>query len=82
MNKQWMAVVAAVTLVQGCATVDRGSIPVVDSGAPVSEEVAARQGYRAPAAVATFLFVLPPAPNKKAASSVPIFRVVTGPPLF
>ncbi|AWT12603.1 hypothetical protein DM292_02315 [Stutzerimonas frequens] len=48
-----MAVVAAVTLVQGCATVDRGSIPVVDSGAPVSEEVAARQGYRAPAAVAT-----------------------------
>ncbi len=53
MNKQWMAVVAAVALVQGCATVDRGSIPVVDSGAPVSEEVAARQGYRAPAAVAT-----------------------------
>lgn len=53
MNKQWMAVVAVVTLVQGCATVDRGSIPVVDSGAPVSEEVAARQGYRAPAAVAT-----------------------------
>lgn len=53
MNKQWMAVVAAATLVQGCATVDRGSIPVVDSGAPVSEEVAARQGYRAPAAVAT-----------------------------
>ncbi len=53
MNKQWMAVVAAVTLVQGCATVDRGSIPVVDSGAPVSEEVAARQGYRAPVAVAT-----------------------------
>lgn len=53
MNKQWIAVVAAVTLVQGCATVDRGSIPVVDSGAPVSEEVAARQGYRAPAAVAT-----------------------------
>ncbi|MEC7473103.1 MAG: tetratricopeptide repeat protein [Pseudomonadota bacterium] len=48
-----MAVVAAVALVQGCATVDRGSIPVVDSGAPVSEEVAARQGYRAPAAVAT-----------------------------
>ncbi|TDL97712.1 tetratricopeptide repeat protein [Stutzerimonas stutzeri ATCC 17588 = LMG 11199] len=47
-----MAVVAAVALVQGCATVDRGSIPVVDSGAPVSEEVAARQGYRAPAAVA------------------------------
>ncbi len=53
MNKQWMAVVAAAALVQGCATVDRGSIPVVDSGAPVSEEVAARQGYRAPTAAAT-----------------------------
>jgi len=49
-NKQWMAVVTAVVLIQGCATVDRRSIPVVDSGAPVSEEVAARQGYRAPPA--------------------------------
>lgn len=53
MNKQWLAMVATVALVQGCATVDRGSIPVVDSGAPVSEEMAARQGYRAPAAAAT-----------------------------
>ncbi|GCA58102.1 hypothetical protein PSCT_04322 [Pseudomonas sp. SCT] len=50
MNKQWMAVVTAVVLIQGCATVDRRSIPVVDSGAPVSEEMAARQGYRAPPA--------------------------------
>jgi len=49
-NKQWMAVVTAVVLIQGCATVDRRSIPVVDSGAPVSEEMAARQGYRAPPA--------------------------------
>ncbi|MCQ4296675.1 tetratricopeptide repeat protein [Pseudomonas stutzeri] len=45
-----MAVVTAVVLIQGCATVDRRSIPVVDSGAPVSEELAARQGYRAPPA--------------------------------
>ncbi|MCQ4301577.1 tetratricopeptide repeat protein [Pseudomonas songnenensis] len=48
-----MAVVTAVVLIQGCATVDRRSIPVVDSGAPVSEEVAARQGYRAPPAPTT-----------------------------
>ena len=52
MNKQWIAVVAAVVLIQGCATVDRRSIPVVDAGAPVSEEMAARQAYRAPAATA------------------------------
>ncbi|MBD9409199.1 tetratricopeptide repeat protein [Stutzerimonas stutzeri] len=47
-----MAVVAAVVLIQGCATVDRRSIPVVDAGAPVSEEMAARRAYRAPAATA------------------------------
>src|SRR5690606_36711752 len=41
----------AATLVQGCATVDRGAIPVVDAGAPVSEETAGRQAYRAPAPV-------------------------------
>ena len=52
MNKQWIAVVAAVVLIQGCATVDRRSIPVVDAGAPVSEEMAARQAYRAPVATA------------------------------
>lgn len=52
MNKQWIAVVAAVVLIQGCATVDRRSIPVVDAGAPVSEEMAARRAYRAPAATA------------------------------
>ncbi len=52
MNKQWMSVLAVAALMQGCATVDRRAIPVVDAGAPVSEEVAARQGYRAPAAPA------------------------------
>lgn len=45
-NKRWMVVLAAAALAQGCATVNRGAIPVVDSGAPVSEEVSARQGYR------------------------------------
>lgn len=46
LNKQWMMVVMAAVLVQGCATVKRGAIPVVDSGAPVSEEVSARQALR------------------------------------
>lgn len=41
-----MIVLAAAVLVQGCATVKRGAIPVVDSGAPVSEEVSARQPAR------------------------------------
>ncbi len=45
-NKRWMVVLVAAALTQGCATVNRGAIPVVDSGAPVSEEVAARQAYR------------------------------------
>lgn len=44
-----MTLLTAVVLVQGCATVDRGAIPVVDSGAPVSEEIAARQAARQPA---------------------------------
>lgn len=37
MSKQWMSVLAALVLLPGCATVNRGSIPVVDAGAPVSE---------------------------------------------
>ncbi len=45
-SKQWMTIVAAAVLVQGCATVERGAIPVVDAGAPVSEEVSARQPSR------------------------------------
>lgn len=45
-NKRWMVVLAAAALAQGCTTVNRGSIPVVDSGAPVSEEASARQAYR------------------------------------
>ena len=41
-----MTLLAAAVLVQGCATVERGAIPVVDSGAPVSEEISARQAGR------------------------------------
>lgn len=46
LNKHWMMLAAAVVLVPGCATVKRGAIPVVDSGAPVSEEISTRQAYR------------------------------------
>lgn len=53
MNKQWMGILIAAALVQGCATVDKGAIPVVDAGAPVSEETAGRQGYRAQMPAAT-----------------------------
>lgn len=45
-NKRWMVVLAAAALAQGCATVNSGAIPVVDSGTPVSEEGSARQAYR------------------------------------
>jgi len=53
LNKQWMGILIVATLAQGCATVDRGAIPVVDAGAPVSEETAGRPAYRAPVAIAT-----------------------------
>lgn len=41
-----MVVLVASVLLPGCASVKRGAIPVVDSGAPVSEEVSARQPNR------------------------------------
>ncbi|GAB6388006.1 penicillin-binding protein activator LpoP [Stutzerimonas marianensis] len=43
MKRYWMALVAGLVLVQGCASVKRGAIPVVDAGAPVSEEVSSRR---------------------------------------
>ena len=36
MNKWWIAAVSALALLNGCASVPQGSIPVVDSGVPVS----------------------------------------------
>lgn len=36
MNKLWIAAVSALALLNGCASVPQGSIPVVDSGVPVS----------------------------------------------
>ena len=36
MNKWWIPAVSALALLNGCASVPQGSIPVVDSGVPVS----------------------------------------------
>ncbi|MEX3773869.1 hypothetical protein [Pseudomonas sp. MYb118] len=48
MNKWLIPAVTAVALLSGCSTVQRGSIPVVDSGSAVSnsERVSASGGYR------------------------------------
>lgn len=48
MNKWLIPAVAAVALLSGCSTVQRGSIPVVDSGTVVSnsERISANGGFR------------------------------------
>ena len=48
MNKLWLSVLAASLMLAGCATPQRGAIPVVDSGAPLSNEepLAGNGGYR------------------------------------
>ena len=45
MNKWWIPAVSAFALLNGCASVPQGSIPVVDSGVPVSnnERVSAQR---------------------------------------
>ena len=45
MNKLWIAAVSALALLNGCASVPQGSIPVVDSGVAVSnnERVSAQR---------------------------------------
>ncbi len=47
MNKWWFPAVTALALLNGCASVPQGSIPVVDSGTAVSnsERVSANRGY-------------------------------------
>ena len=56
MNKWWFPAVTALALLNGCASVPQGSIPVVDSGSKVSnnERVSANRqtNYRAPVAQA------------------------------
>lgn len=48
MNKWWIAAMTALAMVSGCANVQRGSIPVVDSGTAVSnnERISANGGFR------------------------------------
>lgn len=48
MNKLWLSVLAASVMLAGCATPQRGAIPVVDSGAPLSNEepLAGNGAYR------------------------------------
>ncbi|WP_277589620.1 tetratricopeptide repeat protein [Pseudomonas chlororaphis] len=48
MNKWWIPVITALALLNGCASVQRGSIPVVDSGTAVSnsERISANGGFR------------------------------------
>jgi len=69
-NKQLMALCVIAMAVQGCASVDRRAIPVVDSGAPVSEQTVARQAYR-PAGAA-------PAPAGQTADSGVMVMVPPG----
>jgi hypothetical protein len=47
-NKWWIPAITALALLNGCASVQRGSIPVVDSGSAVSnsERIQANGGYR------------------------------------
>ncbi|MGC1330220.1 MULTISPECIES: tetratricopeptide repeat protein [unclassified Pseudomonas] len=47
MNKWWFPAVTALALLNGCASVPQGSIPVVDSGTAVSnsERVSGNRGY-------------------------------------
>lgn len=48
MNKWWIPAITALALLNGCASVQRGSIPVVDSGSAVSnsERIQANAGSR------------------------------------
>lgn len=48
MNKWWVPAITALALLNGCASVQRGSIPVVDSGTTVSnsERISATGGFR------------------------------------
>ncbi|MCK9797850.1 hypothetical protein BK634_23435 [Pseudomonas chlororaphis] len=48
MNKWWVPAITALALLNGCASVQRGSIPVVDAGTAVSnsERISANGGFR------------------------------------
>lgn len=48
MNKWWVPAITALALLNGCSSVQRGSIPVVDAGTAVSnsERISANGGFR------------------------------------
>ncbi|WEK09199.1 MAG: hypothetical protein P0Y51_30050 [Candidatus Pseudomonas colombiensis] len=48
MNKWWVPAITALALLNGCASVQRGSIPVVDAGTAVSnsERISTNGGFR------------------------------------
>ncbi|MGY2373818.1 tetratricopeptide repeat protein [Pseudomonas sp. SDO524_S393] len=48
MNKWWIPAITALALLNGCASVERGSIPVVDSSTAVSnnDRISANGGFR------------------------------------
>lgn len=78
MSKWLITALAATALLSGCASVQRGAIPVVEAGAPVSdgEQVAGGGNYRAPAAkpqaVTQDSGVVVMVPGGAGASSAPI----------
>ncbi|MDO9320842.1 MAG: hypothetical protein Q7U01_04345 [Pseudomonas sp.] len=78
MSKWLITALAATALLSGCASVQRGAIPVVEAGAPVSdgEQVAGGGNYRAPApkpqAVPQDSGVVVMVPGGAGASSAPI----------
>lgn len=77
MSKWLITALAATALLSGCASVQRGAIPVVEAGAPVSDgEQVATGNYRAPApkpkAVTQDSGVVVMVPGGAGASSAPI----------
>lgn len=87
MSKWLITALAATALLSGCASVPRGSIPVVDAGVPVSdsEKVAAGGNYRPPSntpkAVSQDSGVVVMVPGGSGASAMPIqsFPASSGP---
>lgn len=84
MNKLWIPAIAALALLGGCSSVQRGSIPVVDSSTAVSnnDRISANGGFRQtvvkrPAQAATQAIpqdsgVVVMVPGSGAATSAPI----------
>jgi hypothetical protein len=86
-SKWLITALTAAALLSGCASVPRGSIPVVDAGVPVSdsEKVAAGGSYRPPSNVPKAVLqdsgVVVMVPGGSAASAAPIqsFPASSGP---